>query len=301
MAEQRFYEQEVAASLFGELQDSLRRLPHYAMAYRTLNRVFLITLDQKTRMAGVRFNGPFAKTDYLLKEHHAPRALRATVNEARVHLRRLQETDEETMAANFLHDWKAVCQFVALVFQTPVPSLLEIHFPQPRKRERGALKAEYLRVIVNRWDATYLYADADTEDAEEVKVFYGGASEHAVYSEWDWSYLHSLLHEDCQLNLVRPKEKGGVLYPELIVYEPDYLVDISAVAGCFESYAHSHLVHLINKIKPAPNSSAILLGNMASQLLDEALQTQQPSYRESVEKFFKNYALILFLMVVFIG
>ncbi len=291
MAEQRFYEQEVAASLFGELQDSLRRLPHYAMAYRTLNRVFLITLDQKTRMAGVRFNGPFAKTDYLLKEHHAPRALRATVNEARVHLRRLQETDEETMAANFLHDWKAVCQFVALVFQTPVPSLLEIHFPQPRKRERGALKAEYLRVIVNRWDATYLYADADTEDAEEVKVFYGGASEHAVYSEWDWSYLHSLLHEDSQLNLVRPKEKDGVLYPELIVYEPDYVVDISAVAGCFESYAHSHLVHLINKIKPAPNSSAIMLGNMASQLLDEALQTQKPSYRESVEKFFASNAV----------
>ena len=293
--QQRTYETAVVASLFDELHDSLLLVPHYRRAYQLLNRVLQKCLEQKTSIAGVRFGGTFAKTDYLLKEHTAPRTLRATVNDARVRLRKQRELPDATLADNFLYDLKAISQFVGLVYQVPVPAQLEAQFPRARTIERGELQAEYLRVIVNRWDDTYLYADADELSLGELKVFYGGTSSYAVYKDWDWSCLRPLLRPDCQLNLVRPRAKDGVLYPELIVFEPDYLVDISSVAACFESYGASPLNHLLGKLKPAPNTPATLLGNLAGQFLDETLS--QPAaeckYGQSVQTFFKGNALNL--------
>ena len=293
MPQHEIYDPEVGTNLFDQLQTCQRLRPDHRQAYLMLSRIFHKCLDLKTDIPGMRFSGSFAKADYLLKAHKASRKLRAVVNEARVRMKELAKIDEEVLADNFMHDWKAVCQFVALVYKTPVPSLLEIHFPADRKHERREIKTECLRVIVNRWDDTYVYAEADTEDAREVKVFYGGTSAHAVYTDWDWRYLQGLLKAGRQLNIVRPTEKDGVLYAELIVVEPDYLVDISSVAECFENYADSHLVRLIKKVNASANTSAILLGKLASQFLDEALQSETFTYKESIGKFFGSFALDL--------
>lgn len=295
MEEYRVYVPETATNLYAELQECYKLVPDYRKGYQMLNRTFQKCLNEKTNIPGVRFNGPFAKADYLLKENHAPRYLYRTLNDARVRLREYRRIKDEALAENFKYDFMAICQFVALVYQVPVPGTLEVLFPQRRIVKRGELKAEYLRIIVNRWDATYIYANVDAENADEVKVFYSGKSEYSAYQDWDWTYIGTLLKEGCQLNIVKPREREGVLYPELFIWEPDYLVDISAVANCYESYAASALNHLLSKIKPSPNTQAIVLGNLASQFLDEALYLypEDCSYGQSVQKFFKGNALSL--------
>lgn len=288
---------ETADDFFGELIEVSRLQADCRNAYEMLNRIFMRCVNQKTNFAGVRFGGTFAKVDFLLKKHHAPPSLHRRVNDARVRLRKQRELSDGQLAHNLSHDLKAVCQFVGLVFGTPVPAMLAATFPQDRMTTKGELQGECLRVVVNRWDDTFVYADADTADGGEVKVFYGGKAEQAVYKDWDWSYLHDLLYEGCQLNLVRPRMDQGILYCELIVWEPDYLVDISAIAACFESYGNSPLIHLLNKLKPAPCSEAIVLGNMASLFLDEAMcddRGERP-YSESVRQFFRNNALSLLM------
>lgn len=295
----RHYEPETADDLFAELQEAYHQLPDYRRAYNLLNRVFQRLLNEKTSFAGVRFNGPFAKTDYLLKEYRAPRHLQRSVNDARVRMRSIWGMGDDELRENFAHDFKAVCLFVGLIFQVPVPATLEARFPKEQAGQlilrASTLKAEYLRIIVNRWDESYIYAEADAEGADEVKVFYGGKSESAVYKDWDWSYLRDIIHEGCQLNIIRPREEKGVLFPELFVWEPDFLVDISAIAACFESYAVSPLNHLINKLKPAPSSQPIILGNLASQFLDESLYLYpegQP-YTKSIKDFFQRNTISL--------
>ena len=286
---------DTVGDLYGDLQLVYGLVPDHRKAYQALNRVFLKCLELKTDFEGVRFGGPFAKTDYLLKEHHAPRYLQRSTNDARVRMRELWKLKDSELKENFAYDFKAVCQFVSLVFHAPVPGVLEARFPQNRAERRGELKAESLRVVVNAWDERYIYANADGEGLDEVKVFYGGKSPLAVYKDWDWGYLKSLMKEDCQLNIVRPRVHEDVLYPELLIWEPDYLVDISAIAACFENYAVSPINHLLNKLKPAPNSSATVLGNLASQFLDEELYMYPGDrpYSESVQEFFRRNALSL--------
>ena len=287
--------QEEATILFDELQDVHRVLPDWRRAYRLLNRTFLRALDRKTAIAGIRFGGPFAKTDYVLKEWHAPRRLFKTVHDARVRLRQQDMLTDDELALNLAYDLKAVAQLVSLLWQMPVPDELVRHFPADRTSTATGRLTECMRMVVDRWDSTFIYGHADTPGADDVKVHYGGQTDKAAYSDWDWSPLGSQLSEGCQLNLVRPRESDGVLYPELIIYEPDYLVDISAVAACFESYGATHLNHLVGKLKPAQNTQPIVLGNMAGQLLDEQLRLYPADrpYAESAREFFQNNALSL--------
>ncbi|MBP5338553.1 MAG: DNA2/NAM7 family helicase [Prevotella sp.] len=287
--------EEEAKILFDELLDAVRVQSFCRRAYRQLNRTFLRCLDRKTAIAGIRFGGPFAKTDYVLKEYHAPRRLFKVVHDARVRLRQQDRLTDEELAENFAYDLKAVAQLIGLLWQTHVPDELSKHFPADRTATATVRLPECMRMVVDRWDTTYIYGHADTPGADDVKVHYGGKTDKAAYPDWDWSSLRSQLSEGCQLNLVRPRESDGVLYPELIIYEPDYLVDISAVAACFESYGATHLNHLIGKLKPAQNTQAIVLGNMAGQLLDEQLRlypADQP-YSESAREFFQKNALSL--------
>lgn len=295
MEDHQTYDQEIVDDLYAQLQESDSLLPDYRRAYLLLNRVLQQCLNHYTDFSGVRFGGPFAKTDYLLKEYHASQQLQRSVHDARVRMRNISQLTASDVEVDYRYDFKAICQLVELVSGTPVPESLAAHFPANRIRKQAVMKADYLRIIVDRWDDTFLYGHADAEDTGEITVFYGGKSNVATYHDWDWSYLRELLCEGCQLNIIRPREQDGVCYPELVVWEPDYLIDISAVAACFENYAASAVNHLLGKLKPMTATQHTLLGNLAGQLLDESLYllpNDQP-YNESARRFFKDNALHL--------
>lgn len=290
MSEERINEAELAGSLYEELQAALGVQSDVRQFYRLLNRTFLTSLNQKTQIAGVRFNGSFAKTDYLLKEFHASRHLRNSVNDARVRLRRQNELSDDELAMYSLSDLKSVAQFISLVYAQPIPDSLSAVFPKARRRTMWKVRADYLRVIVNRWDDDYIFVDASEGENKELRVRYSADGEQFPT---DWGYLRDCLYEGCQLNIVRPREHEGVLYPELFIFEPDFLVDISAIASCFESYAESPVCYLLNKIKTVKSTPAIMLGHIASQFLDDELysgQTETP-YAECAKKFFRQHAI----------
>lgn len=112
--------------------------------------------------------------------------------------------------------------------------------------------------------------------------------------EVDHSYIATLAKAGSQINIIDYTIKDNIHYPQFIVLEPDYLVDVSSIASCCESYGNTHLTHLINRLKPSLQSEAILLGNFASQLLDEEVHGYYGRpYRDSVMDFFRRYTLPL--------
>lgn len=269
----------------GMLADNMSEavLRHY---YRELSRFFLRFLDEYTLHRGIHFGGPFPKTDYLLKEYHAPDRLRVMVNDARVRFRHLRQTDADELGGHVLADFEAVCSLVALVAGGSVPGDMAAVFPAHQPPRRKFPKTDCIRLIVSRWDETCIYGQADLYPDEELCVCYGEANDRYPY---DWSYLAACLHEGTQLNLVCPERRDdGRFYPELVIVEPDYLVDISAVAACFESYGEDERTYLLNRLKPMANTPAILMGALAGQFLDEQLcgDDSESSYSESIRRFF---------------
>jgi hypothetical protein len=284
------FEAQTAWDYYVDLEQALRDIPDYPAVYRRFLEVFMDCLNQKTAGLNLMFGGAFAKTDYLLKEYKADRKLMKKVNDTRVRLRNMRKPGAD-LPKWCLYDLRNLCLFVEFLYGTRIPASLREHFPTaPEQEFLPPRTGDCMRIIVTRWDEVYVYGTCpERTDGEELKVLY--THRNAPYTGYDGSYLRALLREGCQLNIVFPREHEGVVYPELIVYEPDYLVDISTVASCFKDYAESPYVHLINKISKNVATTHTLLGNFAGQLLDEEIQTcsgETRTYAESATRFWQN-------------
>lgn len=264
-------------------------------AYEEMYRLFNTILNEQTRQSGLCFSGPFPKMDYLCKELHYDDEAYRRVNAFRACCHRLSAKTEEELESYFRYDLKVLAEFVRDLYREPVPPALACLLPDTyRYRPRAKNADTYFRMVVERWDDQFVYGKAaDGED--EVAVRYVSSGEEA-----DFSYLAPLLSEHTQLNVVGPVQEGACYRAEQLIYEPDFLVDISTVAACFEVFGSTPLWHLLNKIKPQENRKALLLGNFAGQLLDEAIYhadeeefSPKERYLHSVKRFFRNNALSL--------
>lgn len=82
-----------------------------------------------------------------------------------------------------------------------------------------------------------------------------------------------------------------VLDDGLEVVEPDVLVDISAIAACFQDYGHHPLSYLINRLKPTANTQPILLGNFAGTALDRIIHNADAKFGDMLRSSFCEQAL----------
>lgn len=282
---------ESAATFFSELEQAARLQPDYQAVYSGYSQVLLRFLDQMTDSAPINFGGPFAKMDYLLKEHEAPTAVCWAVNDARIRIRQRHDAEAGELQRHCLSDLRTLSQFVALVMGQSIPAKLTGIFPP--EEEHGShrrLMADRLRMIVSRKDEAHIYGQADNAD-------YGSELRVACRKEEagrDWTYLLPMVGRGTQLNLVRPRMAAdGTISAELIILEPDCLVSITSVARSFTAYADSPLVAIVRQLERQPASAAILLGNLTGQILDDELHHKpgEASYRDSVMAFYRHNAL----------
>ncbi len=282
MGVQDTYIEESPADFFAELEAAARLAPaDVGRAYATLAAVFRRAADQRLLHSGIAFAGMFAKVDHLLKECGVKPPLTYFINDTRVRLRHLHDLADGERRRHFPYDLKNVCRFIAAVYGVgKLPASLAALLPASDLAAEGeSVLSDCVRVVVESVSGTTVAATGP----------HGGR--FSVDCSGEWASVCTLLSPGSQLNLVRPRLKGDVLVPEIVIFEPDYLVDISAIAACFESYGASPYTYLLNKLKPAPHSMHILLGNLSGQLLDDVVHGSRRTYAESVADFFRHNAL----------
>jgi DNA replication ATP-dependent helicase Dna2 len=98
-----------------------------------------------------------------------------------------------------------------------------------------------------------------------------------------------------QLNLLEVRQdKEGFLIPRFFVLEPDFLVDVTAIAECNQKTSYYPELYLLKKFAPNPKNPAILLGNLANFFLDELLNEDIETplkFEEVFQKTFKLYPI----------
>ena len=100
----------------------------------------------------------------------------------------------------------------------------------------------------------------------------------------------TLFRVGSQLNLIDCKtDREGIFTPRFIVLEPDYLVDASALAECFQEYAVTPFHFFRNKFTEKENRSYLLLGNLANFFLDELVFTTDPEQLSFDEVFLRSF------------
>lgn len=80
---------------------------------------------------------------------------------------------------------------------------------------------------------------------------------------------------DSQLNIIDYTiDSDGYYVPKIFILEPDYLIDASALAECFQTYGRSYLHYYRRKFDQISNSKHVLLGNLANYFLDELIYAE---------------------------
>lgn len=123
-------------------------------------------------------------------------------------------------------------------------------------------------------------------DGTELRVSYG-----TTVTGDEFGYLRDILHRDMQLNLLDVRTSGDMVTAGQIVVEPDFLVDISSLAACFEEYGHHPLLYTLNRLKERPNTYHTILGNFAGMVLDDVINSQHFSLNDTIRKNFREKAI----------
>ena len=272
--------------IFDEIRNIMQPDMDCTARYHALDALLLRALKDRTRHSPVDFTHTAARLYWLCKQtghpSHPLEVFRARAGRIQKGLF-LPDGEDEA------YDLKAVCEGLAAFYQTHVPEDVQKRLPRhwrpaPAPAEKVP-QAKRIRITVHRWDEHFIYGKDHTHPTEQLlKV------EYADETDRTFADLKEQLYEGAQLNLLSVKAikaEGAypyVLKPEMLVLDPDFLIDITALCACIRPYGYSAYTHLLNKFAPPARSAAIQLGNAANQFLDDCVNENRDLEREETSE-----------------
>lgn len=251
---------------------------------RYMHETLVLCCAEALRGSGQAYGNVFSQVDYLCKRSGVSMADKIAIQTMRRH----SNSTEPLSREDLLCDVRALSLLISAVFSVDIPgsprSPAPSH-PRPPEISRSPGKLPKIRCIVSRLDDRFIYADTDDG---EIAIDYQ-YHERGI----DHTYLKQVVRQGMQLNLldVSADEDTQALIPRLIVVEPDFLVDISAIAACFTDYGHHPLLFTVNRLRERANTQPILLGNFADTALDDIINREESGLAVSLPRSFREQAL----------
>lgn len=248
---------------------------------KMMHETLVLACHEGVKDTNQAYGNLFSQVDFICKARHISVANKIAIHEMRRHSNKLESISKK----DSLYDARALCLLISAIFKVDIPSKLTGIIPTENKpySKTGNINAKYIRGIVKEWDDKNIKITAEQfSDKEYITV---------DYSSPDFSYLKDILHEGMQINFLDNSLNDDTATPKLIIIEPDYLIDISSIAACFQEYGHHPLQYTVNEMKPRANTQATLLGNFAGSALDDIINRKDYNINYTIKNNFKDKAL----------
>ena len=270
----------MAHELFSRIADILSA-PSEAQAL-IMHETLVIACHEGLKNTRHGFGNLSSQVESLCRQHNiAPQDIVAIQK-----MRRHSNSNAPILPEDVAYDCRALAIFVSAVVQEAIPSFLVGKIPaRGRTTENIQItNYRYIRCIVREWDESTIQVAVTNQDSSEelLLVDYMNTPDYI-----DFSYLRPMLREGMQLNLLDCTVTRKKVVPRLIVVEPDYLIDISTIANCFETYGHHPLLFTVNRLTPRLSNKHIVLGNFAGSALDDIIN--HPAGYDIKETFRSNF------------
>lgn len=270
----------MAHELFSRIADILSA-PSEAQAL-IMHETLVIACHEGLKNTRHGFGNLSSQVESLCRQHNiAPQDIVAIQK-----MRRHSNSYAPILPEDVAYDCRALAIFVSAVVQEAIPSFLVGKIPaRGRTTENIQItNYRYIRCIVREWDDSTIQVAVTNQDSSEelLLVDYMSTPDYI-----DFSYLRPMLREGMQLNLLDCTVTRKKVVPRLIVVEPDYLIDISTIANCFETYGHHPLLFTVNRLTPRLSNKHIVLGNFAGSALDDIIN--HPAEYDIKETFRSNF------------
>lgn len=240
----------------------------------------------------VRFPNLFSRLDFICRQNQVPGHLRAHLNQLRIRTNRGANhpwSDEQVKTAAI-----ALAAFIHRVSGTPIPSAWQGEIGQPEKRiNQQRYTGKHLRVAIEERtdDALFVQAEDPT-----YPPFYLHKSDHTAFAD---TFDGAQAGEALTLIDVNKNEDRGEEFrtARLLVYQPDYLLDVSALAACFMHIAHrpiaSEALWFINRFSEKDSTTHLFLGNLVNSFFDALVSApdELPPFKTLFAESFANFPL----------
>ena len=244
---------------------------------KLLHETLVLACSEGLAGSNLAFGNLFAQVDFLCKKH------RVSVSDtiAIQRMRRASNRSESLSHEELMYACRALAVFVSAVFDADIPAFLVGKLPiEDKPQDYNRIDYRCVRGLVNEVTDDSFTVNIDQDTTEK---------QLTIRLKSHQSYLKTLLHAGAQVNLI---DVDSAQEASLIVYEPDFLLDISSIARCFTDYGHHPFSYLVNAMLPPANSQAILLGNFAGTALDDIINGNgRYLWQETFKKNFKDKAL----------
>jgi DNA replication ATP-dependent helicase Dna2 len=253
-----------------------------------------------TEAENLHFTTMFARIAYSGYKYDISKGLQWRIHALRKKLKMVRSKKIAVNEKEYLAALKTVAFAVSAFCQIPVPEKLIAILPEDEKQDtekariRVKERLNSLKVAVVDMDEAQeflLCQEFGTDSPEIIRVKY---NETAVNEHFKSTaeLVRDVFGKKATLNLVDViVNDEGVYIPKVIVLEPDYLVDVTSVAECFQDFGASSLLYLLGKFKARDNTVPIMVGNIANFLLDELLNNPDADFKKTFPKVFPTNPL----------
>lgn len=275
-----------AKELFGRVSDILGTMSKPSQSSnRLMHETLVLACNAGLRNTSYSFGNLSSQVDVLCNMHH----LKTKETIAVQRMRRDSNSDKPLSAEQLHQDCRALALFIAAIFDESIPETLVSRLPhfalEEQKHSVPYLKR--VRCTVISWQNGIGKVHIDQDNVTDIATVDCKNTPEYI----DYSYLDDIVSEGTQLNLLDCEIEDNTLKPRYVVVEPDFLLDISTLAACFEDYGHHPLQYVVGQLKKRSNTVHTLLGNLAGTILDDAVNGNTHDLGKSLRRDFKERAL----------
>jgi len=248
-----------------------------------LKRILERLCRESTKEESMQFPNLFSRLVFIAQKYHLPKQLEWRLQHFRVRESALRKDAAQPITNREYKDAERTLSDLYYFLQTGSTNMDQaINTDEMPGFSSGRIRVYVLKAAPEN---NQLLCVAENNPRNEIIVKYDislddNTAVDSVEPFWEGAQLNLI---DCEV------DKNGYFIPNHIVLEPDYLIDASAIAECFQDYAVSPLHYFRNKLEEKENRSYILLGNLANFFLDELVYAEDPDDVSFDDVFLRSF------------
>ena len=289
---------QVGTLLFKELQKITNNTAlSISEKVEALYRLLSLSFVEATRDEKVLFTTLFSRISFASQRFQISKQTRFFIHHFRIKGQQVFRSKKiETTTLEKVHyplGLKAVSESIAVLFSIAIPSDIQKIIPPKGFYKTTPVEVkEYraqVRIVALADDEAnnQLIAQDQNGVGEEIRVQYSipernenfNPSIRALKRGFEFPVMMNIL--DVEI------DKAGIYRPKGFVIEPDYLIDVTAVAECFKDTGTEALLHLLKRFTAFESSVPLMLGNIANYFLDELMTNPEVTFKELFSHVFQ--------------
>jgi DNA replication ATP-dependent helicase Dna2 len=270
----------------------------YQQLFDWMSKLFLqVTLNEK-----LNFTTMFARIAYACHREKVSREVQIQVHHFRKRFFDVQFKNQSLQDIDYDRGFLAFNHIIQALLHEDIPVGIQVQLPNPNIFDNTGYvlsnKLELTRVYTLHVDRQQRLIRAQDESRVDGEIFirFAQTGLNEVFDDTIERLVNVYQHQ-AVLNLIDVDiDAEGIYHPRVMVLEPDYLMDISAIAENHQHSMPSSVNYVLKKFLPFESTKAIMVGNIANFILDELMHDIERRYEDIFPQVFKMSPIAFALM-----